>query len=282
MYSSSCLAHPSPPLSRPRHVTYFLATNRVHHTNDSRDEESQHNAGTNKQPEGCGDILLLARRTSPVGDPAGVALTNNGGRASTAIAVLLGLVPGLVQKLALAVAGAVERCLLARGEGVEEGWQDAANGAVALLVRSEDGEVLEVGVMGIGGSRRLGGEGKEGLGVLAVAARFDGRRHVVGAVGRDNTALRVARGRWHGDDGDVKTALSEAREGILEDIALEVVVLVGAEDGQVLVVERGLLEGRQGGVSINTCRVCLRLGVGVLWQGLGLDCEVLDEAVVVC
>jgi hypothetical protein len=47
-------------------------------------------------------------------------------------------------------------------------------------------------------------------------------------------------------------------------------------------VEGGLLERRQKSVGLDACRVSLRLGVGMLGQRLGLRCEVVDEAVVVC
>jgi hypothetical protein len=226
----------------------LLATNRVHHADDSRDEERKHDTGSNEQPEWNRDVLLLTRGAGPVGHLAALALAHDGRLASAAVTVLLRLVLGLVQELALAVAGAVLRDLLAGGERVEEGREDAANGAVGLLVRGEDGEVLEIGVvgLGVGGCRGLGCEGEEGLGVLAVAARLDGGGHLVAAVGGDYAALGVGRRGRHGDKGDVETAGSEAGQGVLEDVALDVIVLVGAENGQVLVVEGGLLERGEG------------------------------------
>lgn len=173
----------------------LLATNRVHHADDSRDEERKHDTSSNEQPEGNRDVLLLTRGAGPVGYLAALALAYDGGLASAAVAVLLRLVLSLVQQLALAVAGAVLRDLLAGGERVEEGRQDAADGAVGLLVRGEDGEVLEVWVvgLGVGGCRGLGGEGEERFGVLAVAARLEGGGHLVAAVRGDYATLGIGR-----------------------------------------------------------------------------------------
>ena len=89
--------------------------------------------------------------------------------------------------------------------------------------------------------------------VLAVAACFNGRRHVVTTVRGDYTALRVARGGWHRHNGDVEATLSKGGEGAPEVVALNLVVLVGAEDGQVLVVEGCLLERRQKSVGLDAC-----------------------------
>lgn len=45
--------------------------------------------------------------------------------------------------------------------------------------------------------------------------------------------------------------LSEAAEGVLEGLALDVIVLIRAEDSQILVVESSLLERGQGSISFN-------------------------------
>ena len=132
LHSDHLLPH-GPTDTSTNNARQLLTTHRVHHANDSGDEESQCNTRANEQPELNGDVLLLACWAAPVGDLAGVALSADGGRALATVAVLLRFILSLVQELALAVTGAVICELLARVLGVEKGWQDAANSAVALL-----------------------------------------------------------------------------------------------------------------------------------------------------